>query len=79
MITVHFLQYAFESQIRWHGYDPAVSLLLVKPREVISVTFAQALFPLFSHLTVLSDLEFFVTQHFDTYIAYVWRMGDMPI
>ena len=28
------LQYAMESQIRFHGYDPAKSLITSEPREV---------------------------------------------
>ena len=28
------LQYAVESQIRFHGYDPATSLITCEPREV---------------------------------------------
>ena len=30
------LQYAVESQVRWHGYDPATSVIIAKPREVSS-------------------------------------------
>ena len=32
--VIVFLQYAVESQVRWHGYDPATSVIIAKPREV---------------------------------------------
>ena len=37
---IWILQYAVESQVRWHGYDPATSVIIAKPREV-SYTYVQ--------------------------------------
>ena len=34
MCLIIVLQYAVESQVRWHGYDPATSVIIAKPREV---------------------------------------------